>query len=51
MEAPLAAVAVSDPVADAVSALVGERQALLVLDGGVPVGVVTGADVLEAVAS
>jgi cystathionine beta-synthase len=51
MEAPLPAVSTSDPIADAVSALVGDRQALMVLDGGVPVGVVTRGDVLEAVAS
>jgi predicted transcriptional regulator len=51
MEAPLPAVSTSDPVADAVGALVGDRQALLVLDGGVPAGVVTRGDVLEAVAS
>ncbi|MEA2296388.1 MAG: cystathionine beta-synthase [Solirubrobacteraceae bacterium] len=51
MEAPLPAVSTTDPVADAVSALVGDRQALLVLDAGVPAGVVTRGDVLEAVAS
>jgi cystathionine beta-synthase len=48
MEAPLTAVGAADPVSDAVELLVGERQALLVLDDGRPVGIVSRADLLEA---
>ncbi len=50
MEAPLPAVSATDPVGDAVELLVGERQALLVLDGGRPAGIVSRADLLEALA-
>jgi cystathionine beta-synthase len=48
MEAPLTAVGAADPVSDVVDLLVGERQALLVLDDGRPVGIVSRADLLEA---
>jgi cystathionine beta-synthase len=48
MEAPLTAVGAADPVSDAVDLLAGERQALLVLDDGRPVGIVSRADLLEA---
>jgi len=50
MEPPLPAVGAGDPIDDAVELLVGERQALLVLDDGRPVGVVSRSDVLEALA-
>ena len=50
MEAPLPAVAAADPVREAVELLVGERQALLVPDDGRPAGIVTRADLLEALA-
>jgi cystathionine beta-synthase len=50
MEAPLPAVSSHDPVPDAVDLLVGEQQALLVTDAGRPVGIVTRADLLEALA-
>ncbi len=50
MEPPLTAVGADDPVSDAVELLVGERQALLVLDGGRPAGIVSRADLLEALA-
>ena len=50
MEAPLPAVSATDPVGNAVELLVGERQALLVLDGGRPAGIVSRADLLEALA-
>jgi cystathionine beta-synthase len=50
MEAPLTAVGAADPVSDAVDLLVGERQALLVLDDGRPVGIVSRGDLLEALA-
>jgi cystathionine beta-synthase len=48
MEPPLPAVASEDPVSAAVEVLVGERQALIVLDGGHPAGIVSRADLLEA---
>jgi cystathionine beta-synthase len=50
MEPPLPAVSADAPVSDAVELLVGERQALLVLDGGQPAGIVSRADLLEALA-
>src|SRR4051812_22627757 len=50
MEPPLPAVGAGDPVSDAVELLVGERSALLVTDGGTPVGVVSRTDLLEALA-
>jgi cystathionine beta-synthase len=50
MEAPLPAVGATDPVSDAVELLVGERQALLVTEGGAPAGVVSRTDLLEALA-
>jgi cystathionine beta-synthase len=50
MEPPLPAVGAGDPVSDAVELLVGERQALLVTDGGAPAGVVSRTDLLEALA-
>ena len=50
MEPPLFAVSAEDPVREAVELLVGERQALLVMDDGRPVGIVTRADLLESLA-
>jgi cystathionine beta-synthase len=50
MEPPLYAVSSTDPVRDAVELLVGERQALLVTEDGRPAGIVTRADLLEALA-
>jgi cystathionine beta-synthase len=50
MEAPLTAVSAEAPVSDAVELLVGERQALLVLSHGRPAGIVSRADLLEALA-
>jgi cystathionine beta-synthase len=38
-------------VRDAVDLLVGDQQALLVTDGGTPVGIVTRTDLLEALAT
>jgi cystathionine beta-synthase len=51
MEAPFAAVAAGDPVRDAVALLVGDQQALLVTVDGRSAGLVTRADLLEALAS
>src|SRR4051794_32241956 len=50
MEPPLHAVASGDPVREAVELLAGDLQALLVMDGGRPAGIVTRADLLEALA-
>ena len=50
MEPPFGAVPAAAPVRDAVELLVGERQALLVMDPGGPAGIVTRADLLEALA-
>jgi cystathionine beta-synthase len=51
MEPPFAAVSTEDPVREAVELLVGDQQALLVVDHGRPAGIVTRADLLEALAS
>jgi cystathionine beta-synthase len=51
MEPPFPAVAASDPVREAVELLTGDRQALLVTEGGRPTGIVTRADLLEALVS
>ena len=51
MEPPFPAVAASDPVREAVELLAGDRQALLVTEGGRPTGIVTRADLLEALVS
>jgi cystathionine beta-synthase len=51
MEPPFRAVSTEDPVRDAVELLVGDQQALLVMDHGRPSGIVTRADLLEALAS
>ena len=51
MEPPFAAVSTEDPVREAVELLVGDEQALLVMDHGHPAGIVTRADLLEALAS
>jgi cystathionine beta-synthase len=48
MEPPFPAVAAADPVREAVEILTGERQALLVTEDGRPAGIVTRADLLEA---
>jgi cystathionine beta-synthase len=50
MEAPFPAVSASDPVREAVELLSGDRQALLVTREGRPAGIVTRADLLEALA-
>ena len=51
MEPPFAAVSSEDPVREAVELLVGDRQALLVTHEGRASGLVTRADLLEALAS
>ncbi len=51
MEPPFAAVSTEDPVRDAIDLLVGDQQALLVVDHGQPTGIVTRTDLLEALAS
>ena len=50
MEPPFPAVSAGDPVRDAVELLSGDRQALLVTQEGRPAGIVTRADLLEALA-
>jgi cystathionine beta-synthase len=50
MEPPFPAVAAEDSANDAVQLLSGERQALLVTTDGRAVGIVTRADLLEAIA-
>ena len=50
MEAPFPAVAADDAVTEAVTLLAGERQALLVTVDGRAAGIVTRADLLEALA-
>jgi cystathionine beta-synthase len=50
MEPPLPAVSATDPVREAVTLLAGERGALLVTQDGVPAGIVTRTDLLEALA-
>jgi cystathionine beta-synthase len=51
MEPPFPAVAAADTVRDAVELLSGDRQALLVTERGRPTGIVTRADLLEALVS
>ena len=51
MEPPFRAVSTDDPVREAVALLVGDQQALLVTEHGRPVGIVTRADLLEALAA
>ena len=51
MEPPFAAVAAQDPVREAVDLLAGDQQALLVTQDGRAAGIVTRADLLEALAS
>ncbi|HEY2770734.1 MAG TPA: cystathionine beta-synthase [Solirubrobacteraceae bacterium] len=51
MEPPFPAVSTEDPVRDAVELLVGEQQALLVTRDGRAEGLVTRADLLEALAT
>jgi cystathionine beta-synthase len=51
MEPPFAAVSIQDPVREAIELLVGDQQALLVMDQGQPAGIVARADLLEALAS
>jgi cystathionine beta-synthase len=48
MEPPFPAVSTEDPVREAVSLLVGDQQALLVTDHGHAAGIVTRADLLDA---
>jgi cystathionine beta-synthase len=50
MEAPFPAVSADDAVGDAVALLSAERPALLVMEDGRPTGIVTHADLLEALA-
>ena len=51
MEPPFPAVAAIDPVREAVELLSGDRQALLVTERGRPTGILTRADLLEALVS
>jgi cystathionine beta-synthase len=51
MEPPFPAVSAIDPVREAVELLSGDRQALLVTERGLPTGIVTRADLLEALVS
>ncbi|MEA2146508.1 MAG: cystathionine beta-synthase [Solirubrobacteraceae bacterium] len=51
MEPPFPAVSTADPVREAVELLVGDQQALLVIEDGRPAGVVTRTDLLEALVS
>jgi cystathionine beta-synthase len=51
MEPPFPAVSADDPVRDAIELLVGDQQALLVTRDGRAEGLVTRADLLEALAS
>jgi len=51
MEAPFPAVATGDSVREAVELLAGDRGALTVTENGRPVGIVTRADLLEALVS
>ena len=51
MEPPFPAVAAIDPVREAVELLSGDRQALLVTERGIPTGILTRADLLEALVS
>jgi cystathionine beta-synthase len=48
MEAPFPAISAGESVREAVELLAGDRQALLVIDDGRPVGIVTRADLLES---
>jgi cystathionine beta-synthase len=50
MEPPFPAVSATDSVEEAVALLAGERSALLVTERGRPAGIVTRADLLEALA-
>ena len=50
MEAPFPAVSSGDPVREAVALLVGDRQALMVTEHGRATGILTRADLLEALA-
>jgi cystathionine beta-synthase len=50
MDPPFPAVSAGDPVRDAIELLSGDRQALLVTQDGRPAGIVTRADLLEALA-
>jgi len=50
MEPPFPAVASGDPVREAVELLAGDRQALLVTEHGRASGLLTRADLLEALA-
>ncbi len=51
MEAPFPTVSASDPIAEAIVLLAGERQALMVHDDGRAVGIVTRADLLESMSA
>jgi cystathionine beta-synthase len=51
MEPPFPAVATTDPVREAVELLAGEGQALIVVQEGRPMGIVTRADLLESLVS
>jgi cystathionine beta-synthase len=51
MEPPFPAVATTDPVREAVELLAGDGQALIVVEDGRPVGIVTRADLLESLVS
>ena len=51
MEPPFPGIPCEEPVRDAVELLSGASEALLVTDGGAPVGIVTRADLVESLAS
>jgi cystathionine beta-synthase len=51
MEDPFPTVTTKDPVREAVELLTGDRQALIVMQDGRPVGLVTRADLLESLVS
>lgn len=50
IEPPFPAVAINEPVQEAIELLAGDRQALAVTDNGKPIGILTRADLLEALA-
>jgi cystathionine beta-synthase len=50
MEPPFHAIACEEPLSEVVDLLSGPTEALLVSDGGAPVGIVTRADLVEALA-
>ena len=51
MEPPFHAVPCEEPVSEAVEILSGAGEAVLVTDGGLPIGIVTRADLVESLAT